>query len=354
MDPEAVDELNELSQSGGGGSDFGRSADCSCRQHGSGESQVLNFSAVVNTETPDGVGQVYGSALAAARSYPPDDYSGFRSTAATYVGCEATQIIPAAGRLSGIRLAVATTVSPGDDVLLPEPSCREYAREVRLQGGNPTFRRYTSLFDTDPAAVQLVCVCQPNNPTGYAHDPAVVREYADRCRGADTPLLVDESFLGFTDHDSLAGYPGVIVVRSLSEIAGLPGVQSGFLVASDPYRGRLDTARLTWGLGVPGREVGRYCMAQTAFLDATKARVREERARIADRLAARFDVAPSDAPYLLLELPAEGSVPALQSTLREANIAVRDARTFRGLDNHVRVTVRSPEENDVLLDALGV
>jgi threonine-phosphate decarboxylase len=354
MDPEAVDELSDAAQRGGGGFCFGRSVDSSCRQHGSGESQVLDFSAVVNTETPDGVGQVYEAALAAARSYPPDDYSGFRATAAASVGCEATQIIPTAGRLDGVRLAAATTVSPGDEVLLPEPSCREYARAVRLQGGNPTFRRYTSLFDTDPDAVQLVCVCQPNNPTGHAHDPAVVREYADRCREADTPLLIDESFLPFTDHDSLAGYPGVIVVRSLSEIAGLPGIQSGFLVATDPYRKRLDTARLTWVLGVPGREVGRYCMEQTAFLDATKTRVRTERARLTDRLAARFEVSPSDAPYLLLELPAGESVPELQATLRESNIAVRDARTFQGLDNHVRVTVRSPEENDALLDALGV
>jgi len=80
---------------------------------------------------------------------------------------------------------------------------------------------------------------------------------------------------------------------------------------------------------------------------------RNER-RLTDRLADRFDVSPSDAPYLLLELGGEESVPDLTATLRESNITVRDARTFRGLDNHVRVTVRSPEENDALLDALDV
>jgi threonine-phosphate decarboxylase len=352
MDPAAVDGLGDAAQGDCQASRFGRSADSTRRQ--GRESQFLDFSTIANTETPDGVGQVYESALAAARSYPPDDYAGFRATAAAHVECEATQIIPTAGRLDGIRLAVATTVSPGDDVLLPTPSCRTYAREVRLQGGNPTFRHYTGVFDTDPNAVELVCACQPTNPTGHVYDPAAVRTYADRCREAETPLLIDESFLGFTDHDSLAGYPGVVVVRSLSELAGLPGIPSGFLVARGPSRERLDTGRLTWGLGVPGRAVGQYCLEQTAFLDATKARVREERARLTDRLAGRFDVSPSDALYLLLELVGEESVPELTATLHESNITVRDARTFRGLDNHIRVTVRSPEENDALLDALGV
>jgi histidinol-phosphate aminotransferase/threonine-phosphate decarboxylase len=354
MDPEAVDGLGDAAQSACTVFPFGRSVDAACFGHADTESQTLDFSTIVNTEAPDGVGQVYESALAAARSYPPDDYAGFRATAAAHVGCEATQIIPAAGRLDGMRLAMATTVSPGDDVLLPTPNCREYAQEVRLQGGNPTFRHHTALLDTDPAGAQLVCLSRPHNPTGHAYDPAVVRTYADRCREAETPLLIDESFLGFTDCDSLAGYLGVIVVRSLSELAGFPGIPSGFLVARGPLRERLDTARLTWGLGVPGREVGQYCLEQTAFLDATKARIREERARLTDRLAGRFEVHPSEAPYLLLELAGEESVPELTATLHESNITVRDARTFRGLDNHVRVTVRSPEENDALLDALGV
>jgi histidinol-phosphate/aromatic aminotransferase/cobyric acid decarboxylase-like protein len=41
-------------------------------------------------------------------------------------------------------------------------------------------------------------------------------------------------------------------------------------------------------------------------------------------------------------------------TARQRGVAVRDARTFRGLDGHVRVAVRLPDENDRLLAALGV
>lgn len=236
MDPDAVDEVSETARSDSPVSRACRTADSSCLQHGSGDEQVLDFSAIINSETPTGIGQVYGSALAAAQSYPPDDYSGFRATAAEYAGCEATQVIPTAGRLAGLRLAMATTVTPGDDVLLPAPSCSEYAREVRLQGGEPVYRSHTAVVEADPAEFRLVCICQPNNPTGHAHDPATLRAFAERCVDAGTTLVLDETFLAFTEHDSLAGHPGLVTVQSLSALSGLPGLNAGFLVAADPHR----------------------------------------------------------------------------------------------------------------------
>lgn len=95
-------------------------------------------------------------------------------------------------------------------------------------------------------------------------------------------------------------------------------------------------------------------MKQTGFIEATRDRVQTERERLQARLDSRFDVLDSDAPYVLFEVPHDQTVSELQSQLRTSNIAVRDARTFQGLDNHVRVTVRSPDENDRLLAALDV
>jgi len=361
MDPDALDELcvaeESTSEEETSPDGLSRTHHTACAhrvQHGGVDDPwLLDFSANVNPRTPAGVSGVYESALSMARSYPPDDYPSFRAAAAEYVGCEATQVIPTAGGLAAIRLAVATTIDTGDEVLVPYPSFGEYAREVRLQGGTPTFVHYRDVLETDPSSFVLAIVCTPNNPTGDAYDPEKLRAYAERCRRAGTPLLVDEAFLGFTDLDSLAGRPGVIVARSLTKLFGLPGLRSGFAVATDQFCDRLDTARPAWGVGAPACEVGAYCMAQTAFVEETRDRIREERARMRERLESRFDVCPSDAPFLLLE-PEGVGVDDVLSSVREHEIAVRDARTFRGLDRHVRVAVRLPHENDQLLDALDV
>jgi threonine-phosphate decarboxylase len=319
---------------------------------GSDDPLVIDFSANTNPRTPQGVARIYEAALSAARSYPSDDYYEYRGTAANYVGCEAEQVIPTAGGLGAVRLAIAVTVEDGDQVLVPSPGFGEYPREVCLQGGEPMFVDYDKVLETDPADYDLAIICSPNNPTGHAYNPGELSAYADRCRAAGTPLLIDEGFIGFTDLPSMAGRDGVIVVRSLTKLFGLPGLRAGFAVATGEYRDRLDTARRAWSLGAPAAAVGSYCMRQGEFVTETRERVAAERERLRETLSEEFDVYPSEAPFLLLDAGSSERVDDLLERCREHGIAVRDARTFRGLDQHIRVAIRLPEENDRLLDAL--
>ncbi|MFB6308435.1 MAG: threonine-phosphate decarboxylase CobD [Haloarculaceae archaeon] len=323
--------------------------------HGSADDpDLLDFSANTNPEVPDGAREVYEEAFESAGSYPDDDYPDYRAAAAEYVGCDTAQVIPTPGGLAAIRLAVGTTVGPGDSVLVPCPSFGEYAREVRLQGADLAFVAHEDLLAADPAGHAMAVVCNPNNPTGEAYDPDALRAFADRCRDAGTTLLVDEAFLGFTDHRSLAGRPGVIVARSLTKLFGLPGLRAGFAVAAGAERDRLATARRAWSLGAPAAAVGAYCMRQSDFVAATRERVADERARMRERLETRFEVFRSDAPFLLFDAGSPAAVDDMLADAREGDIALRDARTFRGLDSHVRVAVRLPAENDRLLSALDV
>ena len=320
--------------------------------HGSRDDpELLDFSANTNPRVPEGAERVYGRALAAAGSYPDDSYPEYRHAAADAVGCAPGDVVPTPGGLAAIRLAVAAAVSPADTALVPAPSFAEYAREVRLQGGEPVFRPHDKLLEADPAGHALAVACTPNNPTGEAYATERLRGFADRCREAGTVLLVDEAFLGFTDRPSLAGREGVVVARSLTKLYGLPGLRAGYAVATGDLGDRLRTARPTWALGTPAAAVGAHCMRQRKFVAATRERVREERVRMRERLSARFEVHPSDAPFLLLAVP---DVEAVQREVEAADVAVRDARTFRGLDSHVRVAVRTPAENDWLLEALDV
>lgn len=320
---------------------------------GASDPQVLDFSANTNPVSPSGTAPVYDAAFSAARRYPSDGYAEFRTAASEYVGCDCTQVIPTAGSLAGMRLLFSVTLSDGDSVLLPEPSFAEYEHEARLQGADPRAIPHTEILDADPADHAVAVVCNPNNPTGEAYETGDLLSFARRCRKVDTTLLVDEAFLDFTDRSSLAGESGVVVARSLTKIFGLPGIRAGFLVATGELRDRLEIARISWSLSTPAAAVGAHCMRKEAFVEETRSRVRSERERMRSRLETRFDVYPSDAPFLLFDV-GEESVDDVLDEARTEGIAMRDARTFPTLDSHVRVAVRRPEENDRLLDALGV
>ncbi|WP_416838704.1 threonine-phosphate decarboxylase CobD [Haloferax sp. DFSO52] len=319
---------------------------------GTTDSTVLDFSANTNPIRPDGVEDVYVEAFSAATRYPDDDYPTFRAAAADYVDCDAESVIPTAGGLEALRLAFEVTLGPGDSALVPQPSFGEYDREIRLQGADPVAVAVADILDTDPAPYEVAVVCTPNNPTGELAASDRLRSFADRCRESETVLVVDEAFLDFTDAPSLAGEPGVIVARSLTKLFGLPGIRAGFAVATGELGDRLAVARRSWSLSTPAADVGSYCMRQTEFVDATRRRVASERERLADALSAQFEVFPSDAPFLLLDV-GERDVGSVVETARNRGVAIRDATTFPTLDSHVRVAVKRPDENDELLRALA-
>ena len=320
--------------------------------HGSSDDpDLLDFSANTNPRVPDGVEDAYLTAFERARTYPAEPPTDYREAAAAYVGCRPEQVVPTPGGLAAIRLAIELTVSPGGSALVPFPSFGEYAREIRLQGATPSFVPQDQILNADPQGSALAIVCNPNNPTGNAYDEGALREFAERCRDAGTPLLVDEAFLGFTDRESIAGTPGVVVARSLTKLFGLPGLRAGFAVATGEHREALTTARRPWNVGVPALETGRYCMGEREFVAETRARTAEERKRLRTALSRRFNVPRSDAPFLLLDV-ADRDVGDLVAAARDRGVVLRDARSFRGLDAHVRVAVRLPEENDRLLATL--
>jgi len=336
--------------------EYNTATDLDRAPHGSSDDPaLLDFSANTNPEVPEGVEAIYRDSFAAARGYPPEPPAAFREAAADYVDCDPEAVVPTPGGLAAIRAAVALAVGPGDTALVPAPSFGEYAREVRLQGGEPAFVPAADVLDADPSGHALAVVCTPNNPTGTAYDRAALERFAARCRDAGTRLLVDEAFLGFTDRPSLAGTEGVVVARSLTKLFGLPGIRTGFAVATGEFGAALANARRPWNLSAPALSTGAYCMRRDGFISETRERVRSERARMREALAECYGVSPSGAPFLLLDVGGDArSVDAVLRDARDRGVAIRDATTFRGLDSHVRVAVRRPAENDRLLAALGV
>lgn len=320
--------------------------------HGSSDDpDALDLSANINPRVPDGTRAVYEAAFESARSYPNDDYPEFRAAAADYVDCSPESVVPTAGGLAAIRLTIGVTVSPGEDVLVPSPSFGEYAREVELAGGHPQFVAHDELLDCDPTEYAMAVVCTPNNPTGDCYGKDDLEDFADRCAAADTVLLADEAFLGFTDRDSLAGREGCVVARSLTKLFGLPGLRAGFAVADSKLRDRLETARPAWSLGGPAAAVGAHAMRDETFITETRRRIERERAYLRAELTDRgFDVRPSDAPFVLVEVGEEPT--GLLAACRERGIVLRDATTFRGLTSHVRIAVRNREASNRLLAAL--
>ncbi len=332
MDPDGIDESAPIA-------------------HGSDPDSSLDFSANCNPRVPAGTTEAYTSAFERARTYPAE-YGAFRRETAAFVDCDPEQVVPTAGGMAALRLAIATTTTPDGSVAICRPTFGEYAREITLQGARVVSVPESECFQIDPDPHDLVVICTPNNPTGWLPDRSALRSFVERCREADTAVLLDEAFLGFTEQRSLAGTPGVIVARSLTKLFGLPGLRMGSVIATDTHLERLKRASTPWPLSIPAAAVAVHCLQSKAFIDETRHRVRRERKRLRDALTGPFDPQDSQAPFLLLDVGTPERVDALCTSLRAGGIAIRDATTFDSLNHHVRIAVRTAEENDQLIAAL--
>lgn len=82
--------------------------------HGSSDdTEMLDFSANTNPETPEGVADVYREALDTSRRYPAEPPSRYCKVAAKYVDCAPEQVIPMPGGLAAIRRTIALAVEGG-------------------------------------------------------------------------------------------------------------------------------------------------------------------------------------------------------------------------------------------------
>jgi histidinol-phosphate/aromatic aminotransferase/cobyric acid decarboxylase-like protein/adenosyl cobinamide kinase/adenosyl cobinamide phosphate guanylyltransferase len=200
-----------------------------------------------------------------------------------------------------------------------------------------------------PGDADFVVLANPCNPTGTLHP----REAVLALRRPGRTLVVDEAFMDLVagEAESVAGEPGVVVLRSLTKSLAIPGIRAGYLLADEDLVDRLGRHRQPWSVNALA------LAALTAFAehpDPAGPIAREIagcRARLVEQLErAGITTYPAAANFVLVRVE-DG--PRVLAGLRAHAIAVRPT-TDLGLDgHHFRVAVRDDAANARLVAALA-
>ena len=250
--------------------------------------------------------------------------------------------------------------------LLTAPAFAEYEQSLTTVGCAPRFHTLRAeegfavtprILDALTPALDAVYLCNPNNPTGRAVEPALLSEIAARCAQNGTWLIVDECFLDFlTDGAArtLAGMlesmPRLVLLRAFTKMYAVPGVRLGYCACDPALAGALARAGQPWNVSVVAQACGVAAAGERAFARETARRVAEERAFLAAALSARgLTVYPGDANFLLFH----AADAALCGKLAARGVLVRDCSNYRGLGpGDYRTAVRTRPEHERLLAAL--
>ncbi len=208
----------------------------------------------------------------------------------------------------------------------------------------------------DESRPVITFLCSPNNPTGRAEAPGVVAHVLERAPGL---VVVDEAYGQFAPWSALdlmaRGADGVerlVVVRTFSKTWSMAACRLGYLVADPTVVAACKAVVLPYHLDAMTQAAGRLALRHVDAMEGRVALITEERGRVA---AALDDLAveswPSDANFILFRPTGRAATDVWQDLLG-ASVLVRDCSSWPGLDNCLRVTVGTPEENDRFLVAL--
>jgi histidinol-phosphate aminotransferase len=249
---------------------------------------------------------------------------------------------------------------PGAKVLAPVPGFVMYDLSARLQGLQFVGVPLTADFELDEAAMlaavaehrpAIVYIAYPNNPTANLFDDAVIEKIVQAAPGL---VVIDEAYQPFASRsymDRVTRHNNVLIMRTLSKF-GLAGVRLGYLLGPKALVAEIDKVRPPYNVSVLNAEAALFALEHHGEFARQAAVLRSERTRLIAALAGMPGVKPypSEANMVLTRVP---DAAALFEALKQRKVLVKNVSKLHPLlANCLRLTVGTPEENDLMIDAL--
>jgi histidinol-phosphate aminotransferase len=297
--------------------------------------------------------------------YPDREAGRLRAALADRLEQPAARVFCANGSNEVLQTLLLGYGGPGRRALVFEPTYALHSHISRITGTDVLEAERGDDFLISPTEAGLlaaaerpaiVFVCSPNNPTGTTEPQATIEALlaavVDHGPGL---LVVDEAygeFAGWSATDLVGDDVPLVVVRTYSKVWSLAALRLGFAVAPATVVEQLERVVLPYHLAVPTQLAGVAALAFDADMRARVDALVRERHRLTGLLGhlPGLTVYPSGANFVLVRVESGGH--ALWQRLVDRGILVRDFSHVRRLEDCLRITVGTPAEDDLLLDAL--
>jgi histidinol-phosphate aminotransferase len=205
---------------------------------------------------------------------------------------------------------------------------------------------------SDPASPAVVFLCSPNNPTGCVESLELVEHVLELAPGL---VIVDEAYGQFAPRSAIELAPAhrnLVVVRTFSKTWSLAALRLGYAIADPQVVDALFSVSLPYHLDALKQVAGRIALDYVEDMHDRVKRLVDERERLLSSLGAReVEVVQSQANFILFKVPGRRAGEVWR-TLVEHSVIVRDLSSYGDLEDFLRVTVGTPDENDAFLVAL--
>ena len=240
--------------------------------------------------------------------------------------------------------------------IIPQPTFTEFEDACRC------FNHQLSYHTEDELEMlpedRIYWLCNPNNPTGNVLNTQLLRHIIHQ--HPRYLYVIDQSYKDYTlspmiQPKDMADSYNVMLIHSLSKQYCIPGLRLGYVFGSPIIIDRLRQIRQPWSVNAMAIEAGKYLLENDPKMIPDLPAYLAEAQRLHQQLSAVDGLLVMDtaAHFMLVNIDSSNAYDLKQWLIDHYGILIRDASNFRSLDNHCfRVTARTPEENDQLVEAL--
>ena len=332
-----------------------------------------DFSANINPAgMPEAVKDALVRSAERASVYPDPACAALREAVGAAEGVSPDRILCGCGAAELIysyAYALRSADNRPAPALIVSPSFSEYRSALEAAGigaedwllrESDGFRLTEGILGLDFSRCSALFLCSPNNPTGLTVPLSLIRRLAE----TGVRLFLDCCFLDLTDDPDrydlpalVEGFPNLTVLRAFTKSYAMAGVRLGYALSSDrAFLASMAEKTQCWNVSVMAQEAGIAALNCGSWLRESVMRISAERTRLTERLTRLgIGVIPGEANFLLIR---SAPVPEadLGKRLLERGILIRDCSNYVGLGpgkGWFRIAVRTREENDALLKAVG-
>ncbi len=320
--------------------------------------QILDFSANLNPlGMPESVRRAAVSGVGRAEHYPEPDCAKLRERIGSSLGVGPDQVIFGNGATEIVFLAAAA-MRPRR-ALLFAPTYAEYEEAFTAYGCECRYyllREENGFLPGEDFREQitpeldLIVICNPNNPTGGLLTRGFISGVLERCRETGSMLFLDESFMELTGNkEESSAEPflpsrHLFLLKSMTKTYAMAGLRLGYGASGNrELIDRMYQYKPSWNVSLPAQEAGEAAVSETGYLKQSLRYIERERQFLLEALE-EFPVRVYEgaANYLFFSC---GRTDLKEACLRHG-VLLRDCGNYRGLAaGYYRIAVRTHEEN---------
>ena len=323
--------------------------------------QALGERAIValsSNESPLGPSplavRAFSECSLALHAYPDTEAIDLRERYAEICGLDVAQICAGAGT-TDLIYRIVRRFGEGGSLLVPDRTFIAYACAAAEAAvpvvSAPSIEQIPEHID---ASTRLVCIANPNNPTGRFLPLPALAALIDRIP-RHIVVVLDEAYIEYAEtggHSALSlleGRPNILVLRTFSKVYGLAALRVGLCVGHPGAIAVLESGRPPFSISAPAQAAAIAALGDTAHVRRSVELVREGRQSLLHALRARgLSVGDSAGNFVCVEIDRAASV---WEGLLARGVVVRKLDPY-GMHRHLRITVGRPDQQRLLLEAL--